>query len=1230
MRTLGSLLLVAWLASGAGMVHAVEASIDANGASQIANVFQRGMAIELPPGLGESVGVAINAYDESAWFVTDASLLVHVGRDGSLIQGSTLPAPASVVAVDLDETVWVIVGASLLHFSPHGEALGTRSMPMVPRERATSLAIDALRERAWVGTSRALYRVADDVSAMLEGDVTSIALDPRSGHIVAVAGGELLSVMQGEIRALDGLSIVDFELPLQVTYDGSEGAFVVETTQRTWWIDAADIVLKHATGASVPHVAAPFRIDPVIDLLRPPAGGAMTKATPEIVARVGAICNGLPCEVPAYRERIHVDAILEGVRLPESHVDLDGIVRWPVRNVPDEASQFTARVTDRFGHHATIHARWTTVTAATLDPALGEAHSTLPTASPANSTKAANKSPTVSLTSPPAGTVFTAGNPVSLTATATDPDGAIVKVEFYRSGTILIGTSTSAPFTATWSASIAGTHSLTAKAYDNRNGTATSSSVTITVVANQLPSVSLIAPVSGAFVRLGDSVTVAATASDTDGRVTSVEFFDGAASLGIVSAAPFQGSWTPSTSGLHLLHARATDDKGGSSDSQSVQVSVGSPPIVVMTSPVACSFMDGPADAIVRADVMSTSGRIVRVDYFDNGVLVASATSAPWQVSLSNASLGMHSIAAQATDDRGLTGISRPAPLTIRAPNRPPTIALTSPANGARVGVGSRVDLAATASDPDGAVTAVEFRMDYAVGPLIARVTSPPYTAPWTPASPGTYSLVGIAFDDRGGSASSPAVSVVVTANALPTVTLTSPTANARYVAPATVSISANANDADGSISKVDFFAGATLIGTSTSSPYTVTWSAVAAGSYSLTAKATDNSGGVATSVAVPITVTTNAAPTVSLTVASAGPYFAPATLSLAANAADGDGTIARVEFYANGALIGTDSTAPYGMVWDAVQGGSYVLTAKAIDDGGASTSTAPATVSVQAAPTLSFDPALGTATVDDDTVLVSGYVSAPANTAVTVNGVVTHLDDRGFFQANDVPLAPGSNEIVAIVTTQDGQTVTQAVTVESSGPGAFKVHAAPTEGIDTLQVTFSLENPQNTPFKQASLDLDGDGNPNLIVYPSQFKDGKLTVLATYPTGTWVATVAFFDDQDRVIYRTRKSIVVLQPELFQGNVRAIYENMLLKLRAGNVAGALTAFTGSAQERFNDIFTQLQPDLATIIDQLGTITEITFNLDMAELTLVRNGTDTSQKFMIYLIRSEDGIWRIDGM
>ena len=96
-----------------------------------------------------------------------------------------------------------------------------------------------------------------------------------------------------------------------------------------------------------------------------------------------------------------------------------------------------------------------------------------------------------------------------------------------------------------------------------------------------------------------------------------------------------------------------------------------------------------------------------------------------------------------------------------------------------------------------------------------------------------------------------------VVANKPPTVSITSPLSGASFSAPAVVALSATAADTDGTIAKVAFYQGTTLIGTSTNpaSPYGVTWSNVAAGTYSLTAKATDNSGATTTSAAVSITV---------------------------------------------------------------------------------------------------------------------------------------------------------------------------------------------------------------------------------------------------------------------------------------------------------------------------------------------------------------------------------------
>jgi hypothetical protein len=91
--------------------------------------------------------------------------------------------------------------------------------------------------------------------------------------------------------------------------------------------------------------------------------------------------------------------------------------------------------------------------------------------------------------------------------------------------------------------------------------------------------------------------------------------------------------------------------------------------------------------------------------------------------------------------------------------------------------------------------------------------------------------------------------------NQLPTVSITSPANGANFTAPASITIQANASDADGTITKVDFFQGSTLLNTDTGAPYSYTWNNVAAGNYTLTARATDNAGGSTTSGPVSVTV---------------------------------------------------------------------------------------------------------------------------------------------------------------------------------------------------------------------------------------------------------------------------------------------------------------------------------------------------------------------------------------
>ena len=97
--------------------------------------------------------------------------------------------------------------------------------------------------------------------------------------------------------------------------------------------------------------------------------------------------------------------------------------------------------------------------------------------------------------------------------------------------------------------------------------------------------------------------------------------------------------------------------------------------------------------------------------------------------------------------------------------------------------------------------------------------------------------------------------------NAPPTVSITTPAVGASFTAPATIALAATASDSDGTVSRVDFFSGTSLIGTDQTAPYAFTWNNVPAGTFSLRAVATDDGGAVTSSGSVSVTVNATAPP---------------------------------------------------------------------------------------------------------------------------------------------------------------------------------------------------------------------------------------------------------------------------------------------------------------------------------------------------------------------------------
>lgn len=184
--------------------------------------------------------------------------------------------------------------------------------------------------------------------------------------------------------------------------------------------------------------------------------------------------------------------------------------------------------------------------------------------------------------------------------------------------------------------------------------------------------------------------------------------------------------------------------------------------------------------------------------------------------------------------------------------------------------------------------------------------------------------------------------------NQAPTVALDAPTAGAN--APTSLALAATATDADGTIASVQFFNGSTLLGAGTfdaaTSKYRLSFAVgpSAHGSFSITARATDNSGSETTSAARTLTVAANVPPAVEMSSPATATLPENATtgpVTLAATATDSDG-ITKVEFFNGTTKIGGDViTAPYQLAWADAAPGSYNITAKATDRHGFTTTSA-------------------------------------------------------------------------------------------------------------------------------------------------------------------------------------------------------------------------------------------------------------------------------------------------
>lgn len=313
------------------------------------------------------------------------------------------------------------------------------------------------------------------------------------------------------------------------------------------------------------------------------------------------------------------------------------------------------------------------------------------------------------------------------------------------------------------------------------------------------PRVSITKPLANATYSEGETITITAEATSANSSISKVEFFQGTTKLGEDNASPYAYQWTNVAPGGYSITARATDDAGETGSSSAVNVKVNGWSLI---------------PALLQAESYSNMAGIQTENTTDTngGQNVGWIETGDWlEYTVKVATAGNYTVLYRVASESG----------------------------GGTIRLESNGTIIATTAVPEtgGWQTwnTVSTNINLAAGTQTLKLY----------ADKGGFNINWLEFKTTSKDENTP-----------PVITISKPLAGASFIAPADVTVVANATD-NGKIAKVEFFQGSTLLGTDTTSPYSYIWKSVAQGAYVITAKATDDAGAVSTSSAVKIDVAT-------------------------------------------------------------------------------------------------------------------------------------------------------------------------------------------------------------------------------------------------------------------------------------------------------------------------------------------------------------------------------------
>lgn len=318
-------------------------------------------------------------------------------------------------------------------------------------------------------------------------------------------------------------------------------------------------------------------------------------------------------------------------------------------------------------------------------------------------------------------------------------------------------------------------------------------------VINLPPAVSIAAPQNGVSFIAPANIEIRANATDADGGISKVDFYNGNTLLGSDASAPYSFVWAGVTTGSYTLTTKAFDNKGAATTSSAINVNVTLPTPTCL--PVSSSSDDGNVAANVLDNNLTTRWSASGDGQSIQFCLETLQSVYGVKIAFYNGNMRQSIFDVQLSQD-GTNWVN----------------------------VLSNVRSNGKSNDLETFLFSTQM-IKYIK--IIGRGNT---INLWN-----SYTEVKILTG-------TPPV------NMAPSVLLTSPTSST-FNAPATIVLSANATDSDGTISKVEFFNGNTLLNSDNTSPYSYSWNNVAAGTYTIKAIATDNLGATTTSNTTTIVV---------------------------------------------------------------------------------------------------------------------------------------------------------------------------------------------------------------------------------------------------------------------------------------------------------------------------------------------------------------------------------------